>query len=88
MEWREAVVQRLADPPLLHHVDSNIATHHVRRFLTSLLSVPLATEETEEEVAQGTLTLWFDKNKDKNGNPSDKVYGVSILPCPPCGPHH
>ena len=70
-------MQRLAGPPLLRHVGSNNATHYVRRFLTSLLCVPLATEKTEEEVAQGTLTLWFHENKDKNGNPSDKFYGFS-----------
>jgi hypothetical protein len=28
-------------------------------------------------MSQGTLTLWFHENKDKDGNPSDKVYGVS-----------
>ncbi|KAH9988443.1 hypothetical protein BJV74DRAFT_878221 [Russula compacta] len=55
VEWREAVPQRLASPPLMHHVRSHNATHHVR----------------------GTLTLWLHENKDKDGNPSDKVYGVS-----------
>jgi hypothetical protein len=77
VEWREAVPQRLAGPPLMRHVDSSNATHYVRRFLTALLGVPLATEEMEEEVSQGTLTLWFHENKDKDGNPSNKVYGVS-----------
>lgn len=76
VEWREAVPQRLAGPPLMRHVDSSNATHHVRRFLTALLGVPLATEEMEED-SQGTLTLWFHENKDKDGNPSNKVYGVS-----------
>ncbi|KAF8266875.1 hypothetical protein EI94DRAFT_1786730 [Lactarius quietus] len=32
---------------------------------------------THYEDAQGTLTLWFHENKDKDGNISDKVYGVS-----------
>jgi len=59
------------------HVDDTNATHYVRRFLTALLGVPLATEEMEDEDSQGTLTLWFHENKDKNGNPSNKVYGVS-----------
>ncbi|KAG8743173.1 hypothetical protein FRC10_000315 [Ceratobasidium sp. 414] len=76
VEWREAVCQRLAGPPLMRHVCSNNATHYVRRFLTALLGIPLATEGLEED-AQGTLTLWFHENKDKHGNPSDKVYGVS-----------
>jgi hypothetical protein len=30
----------------------------------------------EEEDVQGSHTLWFHENKDKDGNPSDKVYGV------------
>jgi hypothetical protein len=79
VEWREAVLQRLAGPPLMRHVGSNNATHYVRRFLTALLGIPLATEGMEEEDAQpeGTLTLWFHENKDKDGNPSDKIYGVS-----------
>ncbi|ETW80721.1 hypothetical protein HETIRDRAFT_115919 [Heterobasidion irregulare TC 32-1] len=61
VEWREAVPQ------------SGNATHHVGHFLTALLGVLLANEEMEE----GTLTLWFHENKDKDGNPSNKVYGVS-----------
>jgi hypothetical protein len=77
VEWREAVPQRLSGPPLMRHVGSDNATHYVRRFLTALLGIPLATEWMEEEDAQGTLTLWFHENTDKDGNPSDKVYGVS-----------
>ena len=77
VEWREAVPQRLAGLPLMRHVDSSNSTHYVRRFLTALLGVPLATEELEEEDSQGTLTLWFHENRDKDGNPSNKVYGVS-----------
>ncbi|KAG5649256.1 hypothetical protein H0H81_005076 [Sphagnurus paluster] len=61
----------------MHRVDSTNETHYVRRFLTALLGVPLATEEMEEEDVQGTLTLWFHEVKDKDGNPSNKVYGVS-----------
>ena len=47
VEWREAVPQRLAGPPLMRHVGSGNATHYVRRFLTALLGIPLATEEME-----------------------------------------
>jgi len=64
-------------PHLLRHVGSSNATHYVRRFLTPLLGVPIATEEMEEEDSQGTLTLWFHENKDKDGNPSSRVYRVS-----------
>ncbi|KAI9512445.1 hypothetical protein F5148DRAFT_1365369 [Russula earlei] len=53
------------------------ATHYVRRFLTPLLAVSLTTEDMEEDDSQGTLTLWFHENKDDDGNPSDRVYGVS-----------
>ncbi|KAH8977132.1 hypothetical protein EDB92DRAFT_2002107 [Lactarius akahatsu] len=77
VEWREAILQRLAGPPLMRHVDDDNATHYVRRFLTALLGIPLATKGMEQEDAQGTLTLWFHENKDKDGNPSNKVYGVS-----------
>lgn len=77
VEWREAEPQTLAGSPLLRHVGDANATHHVRHFLTPLLGVPLATEEMEAEDSQGTLTLWFHENWDKNGDPSNKVYGVS-----------
>ena len=53
------------------------ATHHVRRFLTPLHGVSLAAEDMEREDAQGTLTLWFHENRDKAGNPSTKVFGVT-----------
>jgi len=72
VEWREAIQQRLAGPPFMRHVGTNNATHYIRRFLTALLGIPIATEGMEEDV-QGTHTLWFHEN----GNPSDKVYGVS-----------
>ena len=77
IEWREAVLQRLGGPPLMSHVNSTNPTHHVHRFLTALLGIPLATQGVEKEDSQGTLTLWFHENKDKNGDPSSKVYGVS-----------
>ncbi|KAI5981228.1 hypothetical protein EDD15DRAFT_428857 [Pisolithus albus] len=77
VEWREAVLQRLAGPPLMRHAGSTRATHYVRRFLTPLLAVPLTTEDMENDLSEGTLTLWFHENKDDRGNPSNKVYGVS-----------
>ncbi|KZP07741.1 hypothetical protein FIBSPDRAFT_914423 [Athelia psychrophila] len=77
VEWHEAVPQRLAGPPLMHHVGSDNATHYVCRFLTAILGIPLVIKGMEEEDAQGTLTLWFHKNRNKDGNPSDKVYRVS-----------
>ena len=77
IEWREAVLQRLAGPALMSHVGSTNHTHHVRRFLTALLGIPLATRGMEKDDSQGTLTLWFHENKDKNGDPSNSVYGAS-----------
>ena len=77
VEWREAVLQRLGGPPLMNYVNDFNPTHHVRRFLTALLGIPLATQRREKEDSQGTLTLWFQENKDKNGDPSANVYGVS-----------
>ncbi|KAF8803527.1 hypothetical protein BYT27DRAFT_7235021 [Phlegmacium glaucopus] len=73
MEWREATLQRLAGLPLMRHVSNTNPTHHVRRFLTALHGVPLATQGMEKEDAQGTLTLWLKLD----GNPSDRVFGVS-----------
>ena len=77
VEWHEAILQKLAGPPLMRHVGSTNATHYVRHGLSALLGVPLATQEREAEDAQGMLTLWFLENKDKDGYPSKKVYGVS-----------
>ena len=83
MEWREAVLQKLAGPPLMCHAGSRDAPHYVRRFLTALHAVPLTTEGMEMDDSQGTLTLWMHENKDEKGNPSDKVYRISnchVLP--------
>lgn len=77
VEWREGVLQRMAGPPLMRHVGNANPTHHVRRFLTTLLGIPLATQGMEDDDVQGTLTLWFHEKKDKKGNISPKVYGVS-----------
>jgi hypothetical protein len=77
VEWREAVLQRLGGPALMSHVGSTNPTHHVRRFLTALLGIPLGTQGMEKDDSQGTLTLWFHENKDKNDDPSNNVYGVS-----------
>jgi len=77
VEWREAVLQKLAGPPLMRHADSIDAIHHVRRFLTALLAVPLTAEGMEMDDSQGTLTLWMHENKDEKGDPSEKVYGIS-----------
>ena len=79
IEWREAVPSKLAaGPALMRIVGNNNPTAYVRRIFTSALNVPLATKEREEaEDAQGSLTFYFHEGKDKHGNPSNKVFGVS-----------
>jgi hypothetical protein len=83
VEWREAILQRLAGPALMRHVGSTNPTYHVRRFLTALLGMPLSTQGMEAEDSQGTLTLWFHETETetegKDGNTSPKVYGVSTV---------
>lgn len=39
--------------------------------------MPIATAEKEDADAQGSVTLFFHENKDKRGDPSAKVFGVS-----------
>ena len=62
-------------PPPLCAMSAAATVPIMRRFLTALLGVLLATEEMQED-AQGTLTLWFHENRDKDGNHSNKVYGI------------
>ena len=77
VEWREAVPLKLAGPALVRVMGSNNPTAHVRRIFTAALNVPLAAKEREEEDAQGSLTLYFHEGKDKRGNLSNKVLGVT-----------
>ncbi|KIM20794.1 hypothetical protein M408DRAFT_333799 [Serendipita vermifera MAFF 305830] len=77
VEWREAVLSKLSGPPLMPVVNSINPTAHLRRIFTPALNIPLATKEREAEDTQGSLTMFFHENKDKNGNPSNKVLGVS-----------
>ena len=73
VEWREAVVQRLAGPPLLRSTDTTDATFRVRRFLTNLLAIPITTASNEKDDAQGTTTMFFHPTGDESG----KVYGLT-----------
>ena len=77
VEWYEGAVEKLSGPHLLRVTDSTNPTHHVRRFLTAALGMPIATVEREAVDAQGSVTLFFHENKDKRGAPSAKVFGVS-----------
>ena len=73
VEWREAVVQRLAGPPLLRSTDTTDATFQVCRFLTNLLAIPITTASNEKDDAQGTTTMFFHPTGDESG----KVYRLT-----------
>lgn len=77
VEWYEGAVEKLSGPHLLRVTDPINRTHYVRRFLTAALGMPIATAEREAADAQGSVTLFFHENKDKHGDTSAKVFGVS-----------
>ncbi|KAH9169579.1 hypothetical protein EDB89DRAFT_1908477 [Lactarius sanguifluus] len=77
VEWYEGAVVKLSGPPLLRVTGNTNPTHHVRRFLTAVLGMPITTAERAADDAQGSVALFFHENKDKDGNPSAKVFGVS-----------
>jgi len=70
-------VERLIGPHLLPVTKGADPTHYVRRFLTAALGMPIDTAEREAVDAQGTVTLFFHENKDRHGDPSNKVFGIS-----------
>jgi len=77
VEWHEAVSWKAAGPALLRVVGNDDPTVHVRRHLTPALGMPIAAAEMEEEDVQGSAGFFFHENRDKNGNISTKVFGVS-----------
>jgi len=77
VEWYEGAVEKLSGPPLLRVTTDTNPTYYVRHFLTAGLGMPIATAEREDEDAQGSVALFFHENRDKHGNPSAKVFGVS-----------
>ena len=77
VEWFEGVAERLSGPPLLRVTDETDPTYYIRRLFTAALGMPITTAEREEDDAQGSVALFFHENKDKHGNPSTKVFGVS-----------
>ncbi|KIM29465.1 hypothetical protein M408DRAFT_113804, partial [Serendipita vermifera MAFF 305830] len=77
VEWHEAVPSKLSGPSLMRVVPNTNPTAHLRRIFTPALNMPLATAQRKDSDAQGSLTLYFHEGKDKHGNPSDKVLGVS-----------
>ncbi len=77
VEWHESVLWKAAGPALLRVVRTNNPTVHVRRHLTVVLGMPIASAEREDEDAQGSVGFFFHETRDKNGDPSTKVLGVS-----------
>ncbi|KAH6919016.1 hypothetical protein BKA70DRAFT_1458885 [Coprinopsis sp. MPI-PUGE-AT-0042] len=75
VEWFKGTPQRYHG--LLRSVNRLDATHHVRRFLTATLGIPIAADARMEEDVTGTLGLLFHENRDSTGLKSDKVLGVT-----------
>jgi len=77
VEWYEGTVERLAGPALLRPTLNTDPTFYVRRFLTAVLGMPIATKETEDDDAQGSVGFFFHENRTAGGVPSPRVLGVS-----------
>jgi hypothetical protein len=77
VEWYEGAVEKLSGPSLLRVTNDTNPTYYVRRFLTAGLGMPITTAECEDTDSQGSVAFFFHENKDKNGAPSAKVFGVS-----------
>ncbi|TRM59650.1 hypothetical protein BD626DRAFT_633163 [Schizophyllum amplum] len=77
VEWFEASVEELSGPPLLRVVQDTDPTFHVRRFLTPAPGMPIVAAEREAEDAQGAVAFFFHETKDRDGNLSKRVLGVS-----------
>ncbi|KAG8752416.1 hypothetical protein FRC11_008374 [Ceratobasidium sp. 423] len=77
VEWFEGSVEKLSGPALLRATQDINPTYHVRRFLTAGLGMPIATAEREDDDARGSVAFFFHENKDRRGNPSKRVLGVS-----------
>jgi len=73
VEWYEGTVEKLsAGPHLLRVTEPNNPTHYVRRLLTALLGMPIASAERE-----GSVGFFFHENKSRSGDPSTRVLGIS-----------
>ena len=78
VEWFEGVVEKLSGPALLPVTDYDTdPTYYVRRFLTAALGMPITTAESEKKDAQGSVAFFFHENKDRHGNASTRILGVS-----------
>jgi hypothetical protein len=70
-------VEKLSGPHLLRVTDDTNSIHYVCHLLTAVLGMPIIPAEREAADAQGSVALFFHKNKDECGTPSTKVFGVS-----------
>ncbi|EJD00197.1 uncharacterized protein FOMMEDRAFT_136267 [Fomitiporia mediterranea MF3/22] len=77
VEWYEGSVEKLSGLALMRVGDETNPTYYVRRALTAVLGMPIATREREDMDAQGSVSFFFHENKDRNSDPSARVLGVS-----------
>ena len=73
VEWHESVITRLAGPALLGAIDSEDPTRDFYRHLTATLGMPIANQDD----AEGSVGFFFHEGRDKRGEPSSKVFGVT-----------
>jgi hypothetical protein len=79
VEWIEGAIEKLSGPPgppLLAAALPTQSTYHVRRFLTATIGMPISAGKTDTD-AEGSTAFFFHENKTKDGEPSDKVFGVA-----------
>jgi hypothetical protein len=79
VEWIEGAIEKLSGPPgppLLAATLPTQSTYHVRRFLTATLGMPISAGKTDSD-GEGSTAFFFHENKTKDGEPSDKVFGVT-----------
>ncbi|KAH7327714.1 hypothetical protein B0J17DRAFT_580826 [Rhizoctonia solani] len=77
VEWYEGAVEKLTGPPLIRITNDTNPSYYVRRALTAALGMPIAAKEMEANDAQGSVSFFFHENRDKDGAPSNRVFGVS-----------
>ena len=70
-------MEKLSGPVLLRVANETNPTHYVHWAFTAALGMPIATKEREEAGAQGTILFFFHKGRDKNGEPSARVFAIS-----------
>ncbi|KAI0062660.1 hypothetical protein BV25DRAFT_1870174 [Artomyces pyxidatus] len=80
VEWYEGSMEKLSGPVLqvLRIADETKSTHYIRRAFTATLGVLITKKEREGVDVQGTVLFFnFHEGRDKNGDPSVRVFAVS-----------